>query len=877
MDYLRNLGSAAVSTLVQKSGINLPFSLGVKVASLDGICSLYEGINRDDSSPVSVFEYDFSQRRDLAPLAKNSLRKLRTIRHPDVLKFMDAVESDTTILIMTERVRPLDAALQTWALKGVQEKEDWIIWGLHRISVALAFINESCASTHGAIRTKAVFLSPSGEWKLGGFEVLSNPKDDAAVLYSMGSLLPDNMSWAPPEVKKDGWSSLKQAGSPAADAYALGLLLSATFNPGHHPPATASPPHPPPTATARGNIPAAIFPSYKKLLNPNVKGRLTAKGFLEIGMADSGFFASNRLVKVCLGLDNFALASESEKMILLRTLHESVDSFPSEFATDRVLPSLVSALEYGGASAATIVPLVLRLGKNVPDDKYGDAIIVPVIKLFASPDRGIRMALLDHLPEYADKLDKKTVDGKIFPHLQTGFSDTVAVIREATVKSISLIAPKLSDRNLNNDLLRFLAKMQQDPEASIRTNTCILIGRLGPTLGYNTKKKVLVPAFLRALKDPFVHARVAGLMAFMATIDCFDVEDLATKVIPNMSFALVDKEKLVRDQAFKTMELFIKKLESYATTMVCLYPTEKLNDKFEISTQPETATPNPMDQFTDPGAAASQATLVTSAAGAAGALAGWAMSSIGKRLAASDMQTTMTSLDRPTSAPPPAEDSRIGNLRPSPLLTSMSAANSTVTSPALPIRSSFQPNSKTKGMQLGASKVPSSIAAATLAEQLAEEVAAEDGLEASNPWGDDNLMDVNADEGDWSAFETAPVTSPHLTVTPVLVAPKPIPIATHPGFNGNVFTAPAPKSHTPLSQMTSKTSSTISPSSSSLGWDQDDGWNTPSTRRATSPAAPIPTSTMTKEERAAEMAKRKEERKQRIAMLKEQKKNGGKS
>lgn len=84
-----------------------------------------------------------------------------------------------------------------------------------------------------------------------------------------------------------------------------------------------------------------------------------------------------------------------------------------------------------------------------------------------------------------------------------------------------------------------------DPEASIRTNTCILIGRLGSTLGYNTKKKVLVPAFTRALKDSFVHARVAGLMAFMATMDCFDVEDLATKVIPNVSSMMIDKEKCV--------------------------------------------------------------------------------------------------------------------------------------------------------------------------------------------------------------------------------------------------------------------------------------------------------------------------------------------
>lgn len=87
--------------------------------------------------------------------------------------------------------------------------------------------------------------------------------------------------------------------------------------------------------------------------------------------------------------------------------------------------------------------------------------------------------------------------------------------------------------------------MQVDPEPSIRVNTCILIGRLGPTLGYNTKRKVLVPAFVRALKDSFIHARVAGLMAFMATIDCFEIEDVATKVLPNITFTLIDKEKWV--------------------------------------------------------------------------------------------------------------------------------------------------------------------------------------------------------------------------------------------------------------------------------------------------------------------------------------------
>ena len=46
MDYLRTLGSAAVSTLVQKSGLNLPFSLGNKVTTIDTIYTLYEATKR---------------------------------------------------------------------------------------------------------------------------------------------------------------------------------------------------------------------------------------------------------------------------------------------------------------------------------------------------------------------------------------------------------------------------------------------------------------------------------------------------------------------------------------------------------------------------------------------------------------------------------------------------------------------------------------------------------------------------------------------------------------------------------------------------------------------------------------------------------------
>ncbi|KAL4248157.1 Catalytically Inactive Kinase-Related Protein [Abortiporus biennis] len=887
MDYLRTLGSAAVSSLVQKSGLNLPFSLGPKVASFENksIWTLYDATKRDDGSSVSVFEFDSSlpRNRNTLPLAKNALRKLRTIRHPDILKYLDAVETDTTIHIMTESVRPLGPAIQENSSKSAQEKEDWLLWGLHRISVALAFINDTVSSTHGNVRVDSVFISPSGEWKLGGFELLSSPKDDQAVLYTLGSVLPDSSTYSSPEVKKGGWSVLKEHNVAAADSYALGLLIHFSFNPSHPLPATAQPPHPPPAASSRGSIPTSIFPAYKKLLNPNPKARLTAKTFLDLGMAETagegGFFAKNRLVKVCAGLDNFALGSEAEKASLLRNLKESASSLPPEFASFKVLPSLISALEFGGANAASIVPLVLQLGTNVPPQEYSSSVLTHLVKLFASPDRGTRMALLDHLPEYNDKLDKKTVVDKVWPNLQTGFMDTVPVIREATVKAIILLSDKLNERILNNDLLRHLAKMQADPEASIRTNTCILIGRLGPTLGYNTKRKVLVPAFSRALKDPFVHCRVAGLMALMATVDCFDIEELANRVIPNMAFTMTDKEKLVRDHAFKAMQLFVKKLEDHAATM------------------PETAIPeNEMPSLVLPTTTASgaPATLVNSAAGAAGALAGWAITSLGRKLAAADLQSTIAgtsaesapSLDRSNSAPVPQSipggfTNGFGSTSPLPPLTS------TLSSPST--NSLGSSTSKAKGMQLGANKVPANVTMSKMAAEWAEEAAAEAEASQSNPWGSDDLMDVNADQDDWSAFETAPAPVIGLEYDR---APTPPPQPSEDSWGDSLGDQEWGAKHTPASPKHNKMTTTSSLSSkphkierptSAQSVSLSDVTSEPVHSRGTSPA---PTHHMTnthsmagmsKEERAAEMARRKEERKQRIAALKEQKKAAAKS
>lgn len=90
---------------------------------------------------MSVFFFDAaaSNRRNMHPFARNSLRKLRTIRHPDVVKFIDVVETESAIYIVTERVQPLGAAISSWGSKSAAAREEWLIWGLHRIAVWFPF------------------------------------------------------------------------------------------------------------------------------------------------------------------------------------------------------------------------------------------------------------------------------------------------------------------------------------------------------------------------------------------------------------------------------------------------------------------------------------------------------------------------------------------------------------------------------------------------------------------------------------------------------------------------------------------------------------------------------------------------------------------
>lgn len=60
---------------------------------------------------------------------------------------------------------------------------------------------------------------------------------------------------------------------------------------------------------------------------------------------------------------------------------------------------------------------VIKIGASLSDEQFGTKVTPVIIRLFANPDRAIRVCLLDNLPKIVERLSPKVVNDKIFPQM----------------------------------------------------------------------------------------------------------------------------------------------------------------------------------------------------------------------------------------------------------------------------------------------------------------------------------------------------------------------------------------------------------------------------------------------------------------------------
>lgn len=158
-----------------------------------------------------------------------------------------------------------------------------------------------------------MFTSESGEWKLAGLEILSSMKEDDAIIFTQGSLVPDIGRYTPPEIVKSGWDAVRSNPIHAVDSHGYGVLVTEVFNGGFSGSDQVG---------NTKNVPLTMQTSYKRLTHAVPKMRLSIGHFLDQGSRSGGFF-DTALIQLTDGIENLGLKSESERESFLKYVEKS--------------------------------------------------------------------------------------------------------------------------------------------------------------------------------------------------------------------------------------------------------------------------------------------------------------------------------------------------------------------------------------------------------------------------------------------------------------------------------------------------------------------------------------------------------------------------
>ncbi|CAH2058597.1 unnamed protein product [Thlaspi arvense] len=507
---------------------DLPYNIGDPYPSAWGSWNHFRGTSKDDGSPVSIFALSGNSAQDGHLAAgRNGVKRLRTVRHPNILSFLHSTEVEThdgstskvTIYIVTEPVMPLSEKIKELGLKATQ-RDEYFALGLHQIAKAVSFLNNDCKLVHGNVCLASVVVTPTLDWKLHALDVLS--EFDGSNESASGPMLVLFIHYRCLIYELFSGSKLGKTEE-----------LRNTVG-----------------------IPKSLLPDYQRLLSSLPSRRLNTSKLLE-----NGEYFQNKLVDTIHFMDILNLKDSVEKDTFFRKLPNVAEQLPREIVLKKLLPLLASSLEYGSAVAPALTAL-LKMGSWLSTEDFSVKVLPTIVKLFASNDRAIRVSLLQHVDQFGESMSGQIVDEQVYPHVATGFADTSAFLRELTLKSMLVLAPKLSQRTLSGSLLKYLSKLQVDEEPAIRTNTTILLGNIATYLNEGTRKRVLINAFtVRALRDTFPPARGAGIVALCATSSTYDDTEIATRILPNIVVLTIDQDSEVRAKAFQAVEQFLQILK----------------------------------------------------------------------------------------------------------------------------------------------------------------------------------------------------------------------------------------------------------------------------------------------------------------------------
>ena len=520
--------------------------------------------------PVTIFELNTAKvaaengvdATELTEFCNNVMKKAKTLRLPGILKCFGTAEHKDTYYIATEPCLPLSLVLDS-------KKEEYyganksmlhnaIALALNAMGAGLSALHKN-GLVHNNVSTRSIFVTESGDWRLFGLELVSQADDTHSVYERFyKSVIPEYCF--PPEVCNSAGKNAPVDLAGRRDAWGIAVTLCQVFSGEEISPSDFD--------VTTTDMPAPLRKTYAGLANSSPRMRYNVERMLQ-----SDFLVKSDYVKQMQELDELAIKDAAERENYYRQLTLVAETYPPRVCKYIVIPKLTAALSFGGGSAGILEPL-LKVGSRLESADFSSAVSPAVTALFQSDEHMTRYKLLTSANNYAAHLPSDLVCNKIWPHFITGFGHRNSDIRELTIRALVSFAPHLNESIMTGDVQRYIGQLQQDREGPIRANATICFGLIAQHLPASSRNKILLTAFIKMLKDPYLPSRSAAVKSLGSTLEYYDEKEMSQHIIPALSTVLLDVNVEIRKNAMQCVRWMLDKVDKISESM----PSSALGD-----------------------------------------------------------------------------------------------------------------------------------------------------------------------------------------------------------------------------------------------------------------------------------------------------------